>query len=103
MTDAIFDMDEDLYVTQPIPHGATIYSVSGCWKCNFVKDCMPSIYPAVAYINCDEYIKKDKEAFKNHMFGLMQTRPKDDKLRFPIVFVDGHYISNFETHIMSDR
>jgi glutaredoxin len=103
MTDAIFDMDEELYFTHPIPHGATIYSISGCWKCEAIRDDIQTVYPAIAYINCDEYIKKDKEAFKSHMFGLMQTRPKDDKLRFPVVFVDGQYISNFETHIISDR
>ena len=105
MTDAIFTIDEDIDrnndidITKPLLHGVTIYSVSKCWKCNFIKDSIEDVCASSLVVNCDAYIKENREAFKDQMFCMMKTRPNDGKVRFPVVFIDGVYVSNYEVHL----
>lgn len=104
MTEQLFKMDEDMsddmYITQPIPYGVTVYSKSNCWKCRFIKDCVRELYPASITVNCDEYIDDNVDLFKSRMFEMMNYKPDDNNIRFPVVFVDGHYVSNFEVYMI---
>jgi glutaredoxin len=107
MSEQLFKMDEDMVddmnITQPIPYGVTIYSKSNCWRCKFIKECIKQLYPAYMTVNCDVYIDDNVDLFKSRMFEMMKHKPDDNKLRFPVVFVDGYYVSNFEAHIIEGK
>lgn len=104
MTEPIFIMDEDFkddifnYLQPPNDKGFTIYGKSDCPKCDVLKLQMYDCCECSQYINCDEYLKTDKERFKKIMFLYMKQTYYDrgsNIMYFPLVFYNGDVITNY--------
>lgn len=103
MTEPIFKIDDEIEVQEninilpPRSSGLTIYTKSDCPRCDILKGDISSIIIPSYFINCDEYLKYDKEGFKKRMAYYMNKEyNKDFRLLFPVVFVDGHYTNRIE-------
>jgi len=104
MTEPTFKLEEEFnddifeYFQTPQKIGFTIYGLSKCVRCDIVKEEINELFEDTLYINCDEYIKKDKDRFKKLIFPYMDREFYDygkNTVNFPIVFSSGKYISNF--------
>lgn len=80
---------------EPCKDGLTVYTKSDCCNCDYVKALLyRSEYKTV---NCDEYVKNDKDAFKSFMFNKMGFIPSDMKICFPIVFYKGRFLKSYKS------
>jgi len=70
----------------------TIYSKSGCYNCNKVKDLLKSNNIQFTVIDCDEYLIERKERF---LLFIQELTSREWKT-FPIVFTsDAQFIGGF--------
>ena len=74
--------------TTPISNGFTIYSKSGCLKCNSVKNFIKDAHLLFEEINCDAFLEEDKESFLTFINQLTNKNCK----QFPMVFYNKNYI-----------
>jgi glutaredoxin len=69
----------------------TIYGKTDCTYCVKVKELLTSFNEQYTYINCDEYLLNDKEAFLKYIKELAGKEHKT----FPIVFRDMKLIGGY--------
>jgi len=69
----------------------TVYSKTGCPFCTKVKDLLQEKNLAFDLIDCDEYLKENKEAF----LQFIQEKAGKEHKTFPIVFRPGYFIGGF--------
>jgi glutaredoxin len=69
--------------------GYTVYTKTGCTYCIKLKDLFEEKHIECKYINCDEYIKENKDEFLTYMKTLT------DHKTFPMVFYDKICIGGF--------
>lgn len=78
----------------------TIYTKTGCSYCEKVKVLLKNKNYNPIFINCDDYLKNDKEFFLNYIEKIAGVKHKT----FPIVFKDGIFIGGFtETNKYIDK
>ena len=53
--------------TAPNTSGFTVYGKTGCSYCTKVKSLLTSYEQEFVYVNCDEYLVNDKDAFLEFM------------------------------------
>ena len=69
-----------------------VYTKSGCHCCDKVKQLMLKEQLKVIYINCDEMLKTNRQAFINEMI----KKTKNEDIYFPMIFQDDYYIGNYQ-------
>lgn len=72
-----------------------IYTKTGCPSCHRAKDLLSREQEQTIYINCDEMLKTNREAFITEMrkkTGIQEP----NNIYFPIIFQDDYYIGNYE-------
>jgi glutaredoxin len=69
-----------------------IYTKSGCPCCERAKDLLSREQVKTIYINCDEMLKTDRQAFITEM----KKKTKSEDIYFPLIFQDDYYIGNYE-------
>jgi len=72
-----------------------IYTKSGCPNCDRVKHLLSKEPYQRIYINCDELLSTDREAFIKSMrekTGIQEP----EKIYFPLVFQDNFYIGGYD-------
>ena len=74
--------------------GYYIYTKSQCPSCTEMKGKLPD----AVYINCDEYLT-DVDAF----LDFLDTITDEGPTTFPIVFLDGKYISSDKVFTVNDE
>lgn len=77
------------HMEAPSPDVYTVYTKSGCGHCRRVKDSLPE---STIYINCDEILARDRDAFLQRMDQWSQTKQRT----FPFVFHKGSFIGGRE-------
>ena len=75
----------------PLGVGFTIYSKSGCFNCQKIKNELKEKGLAFQIIDCDEYILENKEEFLHFIFNLTQKNVKF----FPIIFYNGQFVGSY--------
>lgn len=75
----------------PIQDGFTIYSKSGCFNCQKIKNELKEKGLAFQIIDCDEYIIENKNEFLQFIFNLTQKNVKF----FPIIFYNAEFVGSY--------
>jgi len=75
----------------PVEVGFTIYSKSGCFNCQKIKNELKEKGLAFQIIDCDEYILEYKNDFLHFIFKLTQKEVKF----FPIIFYNGQFVGSY--------
>jgi glutaredoxin len=95
----------------PSLKGYTVYTKSGCPFCVKVKELL-NIYGSdkllepkeeilVAFIDCDEYLRNDRDGF---LAFIRECTGGREWKTFPMVFLDGQFLGGFtETRLYLDR
>lgn len=74
--------------------GYTVYTKTKCKYCTTVKQLIPHAY----FVNCDQYLANDRDAFLAHIDTLTDKKPRT----FPMVFLNHVYLggcTEFETYM----
>jgi len=92
--------------TEPVEKGYTIYSKSGCVLCKMVIDLLKKEGIEYSIIDCDEYLKQNRESFLLFINGYAGKNTGG----FPKVFVGSEFIGcyketvdNVRKNIFSDK
>jgi glutaredoxin len=85
---------------EPLGSGFTIYSKSDCSFCTKVKKLLMEKEIFFLDVQCDDYLKEDKEGF----ILFMKKIANKDHRTFPMVFKDGKFIGGFsDTELYFDK
>lgn len=82
-------------IPSPSYDGYTIYSKSNCSFCIKVKDFLDREKCKYIVVDCDEYLKNNREEFLNEI----KTYTKVEWNTFPYVFLDGNFIGGYQETI----
>ena len=75
----------------PFPiSGFTIYGKTDCTYCEKVKALLAEYNQTFTYVNCDEYLKKDKPGFLKFIAGLAGKEVMSFPMVFSPAFVGGY-------------
>jgi len=85
-------------ITLPDKTLISIYSKSNCKNCNIIKDIFNEYNIKYIEINCDEYLRLDREEFIKQMNILLKTNI-DTIIQFPIVFDKETLIGTYDQTI----
>ena len=76
---------------EPSQRGYTIYTKSGCTYCDMVKLLLDDEDIFYSVVNCDDYLKDDREKFLNFI-AILAGKPYKT---FPMVFYDDKFLGGF--------
>ncbi len=79
----------------PVMDGYTIYSKSNCPYCVKIKDFLEREKCKMTIIDCDEYLKQNREEFLSEM----KKNTVIEWKTFPFVFLDGNFIGGYQDTI----
>lgn len=82
-----------LCIDEPLTHGYTIYSKTGCPNCDKSCDLLNTNMTPFKYVLCDTYLAEDRLAF----LAKMKIFAEGEVKMFPMVFFDGEYIGGFKS------
>lgn len=77
--------------TAPVSSGFTVYGKTDCPYCVKVKDLIAEYNEKIIYVNCDEYLVADKDAF----LAFIKAQAGKEHKTFPIVFYDGKFVGGY--------
>lgn len=77
--------------TAPVLSGYTIYGKTNCPYCVKAKDILEEFNEEYTYINCDDYLLADKEAFLEF---IEKAAGKAHKT-FPMIFSSGKFVGGY--------
>jgi glutaredoxin 1 len=77
--------------TAPVSSGFTIYGKSGCAYCDKVKDLLEEYDEQFIYVNCDEYLLENRDAFLEFIQKLAGKEYKT----FPMVFNSAQFVGGY--------
>jgi glutaredoxin len=69
-----------------------IYTKTNCPSCDRAKYLLKKENLKTIYINCDEMLKRDRQAFLTEM----RKKTKFQDIYFPMIFQDDYYIGNYD-------
>jgi glutaredoxin len=78
-------------IPNPANDSYTIYSKSGCLYCTKAKVLLQNESVPPLYVDCDEFILKNKEEFLN----LMKSHIGYEYRTFPMIFKNGRFIGGY--------
>jgi glutaredoxin len=78
-------------IKSPSKTNFTVYSKNGCKYCDYVKNLFIRNNFIFYEINCDNYLKEDKDFFLNYI----ETISGKSYKTFPMVFYNGEFIGGF--------
>jgi glutaredoxin len=76
---------------KPTPIGFTIYTKSGCPYCIQAKELLQYETPEPKIIDCDSYLKEDRDSFLLFIHTLSNTNHRT----FPMIFKNGDFLGGF--------
>ncbi len=82
-------------ITSPSLNGYTIYSKSNCPYCVKIKEFLEREKCTFVVIDCDEYLKENRDEFLKDMKNYTETEWKT----FPFVFSDAKFIGGYKETI----
>ena len=71
--------------------GFVVYGRTGCKFCDKVKNLLSEYEHEYKYINCDEYILQNRDAFRQFIYSLAKVNHNT----FPMVFFCGKFIGGY--------
>ena len=77
--------------TAPNSSGYTVYGKTGCSYCEKAKALLTEYEQEFIYVNCDEYLLTDRDAFLEFIQGLA----KQEYRTFPMIFSDATFIRGY--------
>lgn len=77
--------------TVPTTSGFTIYGKSGCSYCERVKALLTDYEQEFTYVNCDEYLLSDRDAF----LEFIRTMAGKEYRTFPMVFSSKVFLGGY--------
>lgn len=80
-----------MQIEEPSDKSFTIYSKSNCKYCVLVKSLLDENKIPFIEINCDEYLRQDKQYF----LDFIKEKAMRDFKTFPMVFCDGKFVGGF--------
>jgi len=78
--------------TAPNVSGFTIYGKTGCSYCDKVKDLLTEFKEHFTYVNCDEYLATQRDAF----LEFIKEKAGKEYKTFPMVFSSGQFLGGFK-------
>ncbi len=82
-------------IQSPNTDGYTIYSKNNCPFCVKVKEFLEREKCKMVIINCDDYLKENREEFLSEMKNYTEVEWKT----FPFVFLEGKFIGGYQETI----
>jgi len=77
--------------TAPVSSGFTVYGKSSCPYCEKVKGLLAEYSEAFVYVNCDEYLLQNRDAFLEFIEKLAGKEYKT----FPMVFNSKEFVGGY--------
>jgi len=77
--------------TGPLSYGYTVYGKSGCSYCDKVKLLLDEFKEQYTYINCDEYLIGEKDAF----LKFIEELAGKEHTTFPMVFSSLQFVGGY--------
>ena len=77
--------------TVPVSSGFTVYGKSNCPYCDKVKGLLEEYNEQFIYVNCDEYLLENRDAFLEFIEKLAGKEHKT----FPIVFDSAQFVGGY--------
>jgi glutaredoxin len=77
--------------TAPVSPGFTVYGKTDCPYCLKVKDLLAEYNEPMTYVNCDEYLVANKDAF----LAFIKAKSGKEHKTFPMVFSDGKFVGGY--------
>jgi glutaredoxin len=94
------EIPHPLEIPHPTKSGYTIYTKQNCKYCSQAKELLKKEEPQPLIIECDAFLKEDREGF----LKTMEERLKYEYKTFPMVFHDGIFLGGYtETQLFYDK